>query len=231
MVSTSVNLLKSVACFAALNTEILECLLVSVKDRSFAKGEVILQEGESCPGLFVIRSGSVKLYRTSWSGDEQIMRVVVTGDCFECAPLFDKGPNPVSAQALEACNTVFIPVAGFEATISKYPEVILQLVPILSMRLRDSLNTIEDFSFRRVPTRIAKLLLQLGERQDKNKQIALPLSLTQHHLASIVGCSRQVLNGYLQELVGDGIIKIENRRIFILSPKRLMELIGSKANG
>jgi CRP/FNR family transcriptional regulator len=229
MVSTSVNLLKSVACFTTLDTEVLEWLLDSARERSFARGEVMLQEGDPCTGLFVVQSGSVKLYRTSSAGDEQIMRVVGAGGCFECAPLFDKGPNPVSAQALETCNTVFIPATSFEAMISNYPEVALQIVPILAMRLRDFLNTIEDFSFKPVSTRIAKLLLQLGGRQDKNQQVSLPVSLTQHHLACIVGCSRQVLNGYLQELVREGIIKIENRRVIVLNPEILRELTSPKA--
>lgn len=227
MISTSVNLLKSVACFAALNTEVSELLLDLARERNFAKGEVMLQEGDPCPGMFVVRSGSVKLYRTSSAGDEQIMRIVGAGGCFECAPLFDKGPNPLSAQALETCKTVFIPAASFETLISNYPEVALQFVPILAMRLRDFLNTIEDFAFKPVPTRIAKLLLQLGGRPDKNQQVSLPVPLTQHHLACIVGCSRQVLNGYLQELVREGIIKIENRRIIVLKPEILLELTGS----
>ncbi len=228
MVSTSVDLLKSVACFTGLNSEARGLLLDLARERNFARGEVMLQEGDPCPGMFVIRSGSVKLYRTSSAGDEQIMRVVGAGGCFECAPLFDKGPNPLSAQALETCNTVFISAASFETLISNYPEVALQFVPILAMRLRDLLNTIEDFSFKPVPTRIAKLLLQLGGRQDKNQQVSLPVPLTQHHLACIVGCSRQVLNGYLQELVREEIIKIENRRIIVLKPEILLELTGSK---
>ncbi len=94
-------------------------------------------EGEPCSGLFVVKSGSVKLYRTSLSGDEQIMRVVHPGGCFECAPLFDRGPNPVSAQTMEASRMVVIPMSSFELLMNSYPELALQFVPILAMRLRD----------------------------------------------------------------------------------------------
>jgi CRP/FNR family transcriptional regulator len=222
--SASANLLKSIPCFTNLNPEVLELLLDSSRKRNFAKGEFMLQEGDTCPGLFIIRSGSVKLFRTSPAGDEQIMRLVGAGGCFECAPLFDRGPNPVSAQTLETCKTMFIPSASFKSLMDGYPQIALQLVPILAMRLRDFLNTIEDFSFKSVPTRITKLLLQLVERQDEDQQVSLSIPLTQHNLACIVGCSRQVLNGYLQELVREGIIKIENRRIIVLKSKALLEL-------
>ncbi|MDP2731196.1 MAG: Crp/Fnr family transcriptional regulator [Dehalococcoidales bacterium] len=226
-----VNLLKSIPCFAGLNADVLDMLLGSARERYFSKGELLLQEGDPCPGLFVLQSGSVKLYRASLTGEEQIMRVIRPGGCFECAPLFDKGPNPVSAQALESCKAVFIPAASFNLLISNYPEVALQFVPILAMRLRDFLNTIEDFSFNTVSRRIAKLMLQLGERQDEDRHISLSVPLTQHHLACIVGCSRQVLNAYLQELIKKGIIKIEKRRIIVLKPESLLELIGHETRG
>jgi CRP-like cAMP-binding protein len=227
VISTYVNPLKSVACFATLNSEVVERLTGLARERDFAKGEFILHEGDPCPGLFVIRSGSVKLYRTSLAGNEQIMRIVGAGGCFECAPLFDKGPNPVSAQVLGTCHTVFIPAVGFEALINKYPEVSLQFAPILAMRLRDFINTIEDFSFKHVPIRIAKLILQLGGRESKNQQLSPSVPLTQYHLSCIVGCSRQVLNGYLRELITKGIIRVEHRRITVLKPEILLKLTGS----
>ncbi|MBI3930706.1 MAG: Crp/Fnr family transcriptional regulator [Chloroflexi bacterium] len=221
---TATHLLKSIPCFNSFNSEVLERLLGSAREQSFAKEETILLEGDPCPGLFVVKSGLVKLYRTSLRGDEQIMRVVSPGGCFECAPLFDGGPNPVSAQALEASKMIVIPIASFESLVSSYPEVALQFVPILAMRLRDLLNTVEDFSFRPVPSRVAKLLLQLGERPDDGSVASTSSPLTQQHLACVVGCSRQVLNSTLQELVKEGIIKIEKRRIIVLKPEALLEL-------
>jgi CRP/FNR family transcriptional regulator len=221
--TTASRILKSIPCFSGLSPEVLKQLLASAREQSFAKGETILLEGESCPGLFVMKSGAVKLYRNSRDGQEQIMRVVHPSGCFECAPLFDRGPNPVSAQALEASKAIFVPIANFESLMSSYPEIALQLVPVLSMRLRDLLNTVEDFSFRSVSSRLAKLLLQLGERQDEGSSMPTNRPLTQHHLACVVGCSRQVLNNSLRELVREDVIKIEKRRIIVLEPDALWE--------
>lgn len=222
-VSSSLNLLKSIPCFTNLNPNALEQLLKTVRDRYFTKDEMILRESEPCPGLFILKKGSVRLYRTSLAGNEQIMRVVRAGGCFECAPLFDHGPNPVSAQTLEPSSAAFIPIGSFETLIQDYPEVVLHLIPVLAMRLRDFLNTIEDLSFKPVSSRVAKLLLQLGKREYDENQLSLSVPLTQHHLACIVGCSRQVLNSYLQELVRNDIIKIEKRNIIVLQPQMLLE--------
>ncbi len=86
------------------------------------------------------------------------------------------------------------------------------------------MNTVEDFSFRRVPSRVAKLLLQLGERRGEGSAVSTSQPLTQQHLACVVGCSRQVLNSTLREMVKENIIKIERRHIIVLKPEALLEL-------
>jgi CRP/FNR family transcriptional regulator len=222
---SSLNLLKSIPCFANLDSNALERLLEKTIEQSFSKGEIILLEGEPCPGLFILKTGSVKLYRTSDMGNEQIMRVVGARGCFECAPLFDHGRNPISAQTLEPSKVVFILAASFDTLINDYPEVALQFAQILSMRLRTSLNTIGDFSFKPVSSRIAKLLLQMGEREHNKRQFSLSVPLTQHNLSCIVGCTRQSVNNSLQEMARNGIIVIKNRTIVVLQPQRLHELI------
>ncbi|MBI4283545.1 MAG: Crp/Fnr family transcriptional regulator [Chloroflexi bacterium] len=226
--TTSLNLLRSIPCFGNLTPEALAWLLDSVREQCFAKGETVFLEGEPCPGLFVVKSGTVKLYRNSPKGDEHIMRLVYRGGCFECAPIFDRGPNPVSAQALETSELLFIPAATFESLVNSYPDVVLQIVPILAMRLRNLLDKVEDLSFKRVFPRVAKLVWQLAERRD-NAPLLTPLPLlTQQHLACIVGCSRQLLNNSLRELVRRGIIKMEKRHIIVLKPESLAELTYSE---
>ena len=222
--TTSLNLMKSIPCFDSLTPEALAWLVDSTREQTFARGEIILLEGEPCPGLFLVQSGSVKLYRSSLRGDEQIMLIVYRGGCFEFAPLLDGGPNPVSAQAMEASKLLFIPASNFEVLVSTYPEVVLQIASILAMRLRNLLDKVEDFSFRRVISRVAKLVLQLGEGEGKGSIVTPARPLTQQQLACIVGCSRQLLNSSLRELVKKGVIKIEKRRIIVLKPEALLEL-------
>ncbi len=223
--SGSLDILESIPCFASFSPESMRWYLDSVTEQSFTEGKIIMLEGEPCPGLFVMKSGSVKLYRTSLEGGEQIVRIVRSGECFECVPFFDGGPNPVSAQTLERSTAYFITASDFKSLLSTCPETTLQIVPILAMRLRSFLDVIEDFSFRTVYLRLAKLLYQLSEQQDGVLVVSPALALNQQHLACILGCSRQMLNSSLQKFVRAGIIKIKGHRIVILKPEALQELI------
>ena len=211
VINDSLGLLASVPCFVRLSPKAMQCLLDSVNEQSFVKGESILLEGERCPGLFIVKSGAVTLYRSSPEGEEQIVRIVRRGGCFECAPLFDQGPNPVSAQALESSKVLLIPTSDFRSVVSAETQALLGIISILAARLRSLLNMVEDFSFRRVYSRLAKLLLQLSEPDGEVLAVLPSQLLNQEQLACMLGCSRQAVNNSLRRLLKNGIIRMDGR--------------------
>ena len=223
--SKSLELLESVSCFVCLSPSTKESLLESMVEQSFTKGELIILEGELCPGVFLVRSGAVSLYRASSDGVEQIVRIVHRGECFECAAVFDNGPNPTSAQALEATNLYLIPAETFRSVLGTEPQALLTILPILSARLRSLLSMVDDFSFLSVYSRLAKLLYQLGEWQEETLVVSPSLLLNQQHLACMLGCSRQAVNNSLRKLASKKIIRMERRRVIILKPEALRETI------
>lgn len=220
--AASLSLLESVPCFTFLDPEARQRLLDSAIAQTFTKGELLILEGEPCPGVFVVEQGTVKLYRTSPEGKEHIVRLVHPGGCFECAPIFDGGTNLTSAQAIEAARAYLLPAADFQSAVSTQPLALLEVLATMSLRLRSLLSMVEDFSFRRVPSRLANLLLQLSERGNGSSVISSPLN--QQHLSCMLGCSRQAVNSALQKLSRAGIITIDGRRIVVLKPEALKEL-------
>lgn len=212
---------KSIPCFSGFGPEAVARLMKSVREQSYPKGSVLMLEGEPCPGLFVVKSGSVKLYRSSRQGQEHIVRVVRREGCFECVPFFDRGTNPVTAEALEATTVHFLPAADFEWILANCPETFSAFAPVLAARLRSLVNMVGDFSNRQVYRRLARLLCQLCEMTDGKLLVAPAASLHQQHLACMLGCSRQIVNSALGRLAREGIIVVEARRIVILDLEAL----------
>jgi len=223
----TVNPLDSIPCFARLDPGTSKKVQQSLQLQAFSKGEVIILEGERCPGLYVVKSGSVKLYRSSPEGGEHIVRLINRSACFECAPLFDHGPNPTSAQALEDSELYLLPASDFRALLVSDSTMALRFSEVLAMRLRALLNTIEDMSFRPAHARLARLLLQMAEPRGDVLAVAPKQPLNQQHLACMLGCSRQVVNTSLNKLVRQGIIRKEGRSIIVLKPENLKELINT----
>ncbi len=131
----------------------------------------------------------------------------------------------MSAQAIEATKAYLLPASDFWTALSTQPEALLEILATISLRLRSLLNMVDDFSFKRVPSRLANLLLQLSKRQDDAPVTSPSLTnLTQQDLACMLGCSRQTVNSALQELRRDNIIEMDGHRIIVLKPKDLKQL-------
>ncbi|MBI2854617.1 MAG: Crp/Fnr family transcriptional regulator [Chloroflexi bacterium] len=218
------NPLASIPCFSSLDGDASRVVMVSLQETPYRKEEVIFFEGDPCPGLFIVKSGRVKLYRSSPNGDEHIVRVLGPSGCFECAPLFDGGPNPVSAQAMEDCILYFLPAQAFHAILTN-PEVTMSFVRVLALRLRGLLNQVEDMSFRTVRARLARLLLQMSGPAIESVAEAPLTLLNQHQLACMLGCTRQMVNSSLGSLAREGIIRKDGRRIVILKPDELKRMV------
>src|SRR5439155_18454401 len=89
--------------FANLSDAQIEALRTEVREVEYGEGEIVFREGGPAPGLCLIKRGRVRIFRTSRDGaQEQTIRVIRPGEPFNDVPLFDGGPNPTSAEAIEA---------------------------------------------------------------------------------------------------------------------------------
>lgn len=222
--NNSVASLKLIPCLASLSPEAAEYLQGTAKELSFNKDETIILEGEPCPGLFVVNSGVVKLYRVSTKGEERIVRIIRRGGCFECVPLFDGGSNPVSAETLEASTLYFVPASAFTTLLNTYPQAVSAFAAILAGRLRSLVSLRGDFCLRKVYPRLARMLYQLSEQQGQTVTVSPTIRLNQQHLGCMLGCSRQAVNTSLRKLVQAGFIKMEGHHIVILDPEALRKV-------
>ena len=95
------ELVRDFPFFAGLDPRIYDDLVAAGTLRRYAKGETLFHEGEPGKGLFFVQSGVVKVYKLSESGREQILAVQRPGDSIAELPVFDHGPYPAGAAAME----------------------------------------------------------------------------------------------------------------------------------
>ena len=108
-----------------------------------------------------------------------------------------------------------------ENFIKEQPQVALNLVKVLSRRVEELIALVEDFSFRHVSGRVAKILLEYtGSAGSANPR------LTQQEIAAIIGTAREMVGRSLKNLEGEGAIKMERNRIIITNKETLKEIAG-----
>src|SRR5207302_11440555 len=104
--AVSVRELRSLqsAFFSALATDDLAALGAAMLKRSYPAGQIVLLEGAASSVLYVVQAGRLKLFKTSPRGREQVLRLLRPGDMFNEVAVFDAGPNPATAQAIDDCT-------------------------------------------------------------------------------------------------------------------------------
>lgn len=206
--------------FTGLDTEDLRRLESEVLERSFTRGEILFLAGEPCRGLYVVKSGRVRIFKSSPKGREQVLLIANQGDSFNDVPVFDGGPNPASASALEPSVVYIILKESLLALVADCPAA-QAVIRMFATRLRYLTTVVEDFSFLSVVNRLAKMLLDLATAE--GDLVPIP-RLTQDEMAAMVGSVRDVIGRALKTLERTGAIKIEGQRILVVDPEKLKSM-------
>ena len=215
------ELLGTLLYFEALSPHQLERISREVLELSFARGEMLFFEGGQSLGLFVVKSGQVRIFKSSPEGREKVLRVASAGESFNDVPVFDGGPTPASASALEDTTVLLIPNDTMLSLLADCPAA-RAILKSFATRLRHVTTMVEDLSFRSVVERIAKLLLDLAVSEHGPSPVR---RLNQDEMAAMVGSVRDVVGRALRQIERTGAIRIEGQRILVIAPEKLRDIV------
>jgi CRP-like cAMP-binding protein len=212
---------------AQLGPETVASLLARAQRRSFNRGGVIRQKGDPGDAMFLVVRGRAKVLLPGDERKRVVLRVLERGDVFGEQSLFDGSPWETTVVAAEPTETVAFDRREFLKMLQAHPELALALLRVLSQRLREANEFIEDTVFLDVAARLAKKLLELSEIYGHDSMLGtvIALRITQHDLAAMLGVTRESVNKHLQAYRARGIIDFDRQRIVILRPSELQRRI------
>ena len=211
--------LKHIPLFSSLTPGEMEALSQRAVEKRFASGEVLFHEGEPSSGIYLLGQGSVKIYKTSGSGREIMLAVESAPSSVAEVPMFDGGPYPASARALEDVVAYHISKQDFQQVCRQNPELPLKVLAVVGQRLRHLVRVVESVTFGSVRQRLARALLEFG---DQAKTPAFPLPVTHEELAFRLGTVREVVSRNLSRFQAEGLIRIQKREISLLDREGLV---------
>ena len=213
--------LKAIPYFSGLSENNLTLIGKYVFEKRAERGEILFFEGEPADVLYFVIEGVVKVFKTSADGKEQIFNIIRPGDSFNDVPVISGGVNLASASAMSAVMLNGIKKKDLENIIKEYPQIALNIIKVLSRRVEELMALVEDFSFRRVSGRVAKILLEYTGRDGDEKP-----RLTQQEIAAMIGTAREMVGRSLKSLETDRAIRIERNHIVITDRQILRDLAG-----
>ena len=199
--------------FKSLSGDILNEVKTLLKEEDYEAGENIFIEGDKSKGIYFVADGTVKVYKSSKDGREQILKLIYPGDSFNDVTVFVKDVNPASADAVTDAKLYLLSRESMVGLIYKHPEVSLNIIRSMAEKLRYLTNAIEDLSLKHTQERIAKILLLFEGKK-----------LSQKIIADIAGTAREVVSRALKDFASQNIIKLDKRDIIILDKKKLDDL-------
>lgn len=108
---------------------------ISLKGKTYSKGQALFKAGDELKSLYAIRSGTIKSYTITEEGDEQITGFHLAGDLVG----FDAISNlqhPSFAQALETSMVCEIPFDTLDDLSGKMPNLRQQIMRLMSGEIK-----------------------------------------------------------------------------------------------
>lgn len=188
----------------------------------FSKGKIIFLEQDKAKGFYIVVRGSIKISKISMEGREQILHIFGPGEPFGEVAVFTGQPFPANAEAIAKTRLLFFPKEAFVNLISKNPSLSLNMLGVLSKRLRQFTIQVENLSLKEVPGRLATYLVLLSEEQKTIDLVILNISKVQ--LASLLGTIPETLSRIFAKMSANNLIEVDGKNIKLLDINGLQEL-------
>jgi CRP/FNR family cyclic AMP-dependent transcriptional regulator len=216
-VPDSAQVLSKVPIFSELTPAQLSFLVQRAVPHRHAPGELIFSEGDPCAGLYVVESGHIRIFKSSSAGREQVLSIDGPGSSVAELPVFDGGPYPASALAIDDATLLLFRKQDFHALCLAHPEVALKVLRVVGARLRRLVGIIEELSFTTVRRRLAAFLFRLAQREGKPtaEGIELTLPAGNQEVAAQIGTVRELVSRNLSRLQQEGILKVDGRSVVV----------------
>lgn len=211
---SKIGYLSAMDLFADMSREEQEEVSRAVTMRTCRPGTVFYNPGETGEVLFLLKKGTVQIYRLSPEGRKLVIARLKPYSFFGEMSVLGQGMYESFAEAEEECVLCAMSRADVERHIFSRPQLVLRILKAVGKRMVEVEQMLEDAAFKGLVPRIASLLL----REATGDEVK---GLSHQEIADRLGVYRESATMALNEMKMAGLIDIGRRRIAILDRKRL----------
>lgn len=222
----SIELLKKIPIFSKLSEDVLLNILKLQVVKTYKKGSVIFHEYDKGDAFFFVKSGKVKIFKTSLDGRDITLNILEEGSIFAEVTLFNDINYPATAMVLEESQIGMILNKDIEKLILKNTSLALQIIKLLNKRLYKSQSTIKDMAFSDTFVRVTNVLIDLSSSHGivTNNGIEINMNITRQDIADMVGTTRETVSRIIADLKRDGLIETNSKKIIIIDIENFKKL-------
>ncbi|MEP6820426.1 MAG: DUF1003 domain-containing protein [bacterium] len=154
--SDEADSLSRIPLFKRLTSEELEQLAAEVDQVKFDADEIVFNEQDKGDALYVVESGSVRI----WVLDEDVKPVTLAelkpGEFFGELAVLDRGPRSTNATAIEETTLHRLSSDDFQAFLMKHPDVAIDVICEIGARMRQTNMLVSQRATRNINVEMAE---------------------------------------------------------------------------
>jgi CRP/FNR family transcriptional regulator, dissimilatory nitrate respiration regulator len=212
MTPDPVTILQNSRFFMSVRGPSFERLKAMVLLRRYERATMVFREGDECPGVFVVGSGLVRIYKSSPAGREHVLHLVSPGGTFAEVAAIGGFKCPAFAEALEDSACALLPASAFGRALREDHQLCLQLMMSMCGWVKHLVGQVEDIALRDALGRVSRYLAGVADPADG--RVRLP-SLKKH-LASHLNLTSETLSRTLRRLTDMGIIDPDDEQGLVI---------------
>lgn len=174
-------------------------------------GRDVFVEGDDAAAIALLLSGTVRVYKIGETGREiTLYRFGLGESCVLTAnAILSNQTFPAIATVEQEAEAAMVPAADFRDWVGRYEAWRTFIFDLLSQRLVEVLDVVDDVVFRRMDARLATFLAARSRQEN-------PLQITHQEIAAELGTAREVISRLLDDLVNEGAIRSSRGLIEVL---------------
>ena len=189
--------------------------------RQAQRGELVATAEDLTRRMFVLVEGKINMVCTNSEGRRLVVGRLEPGAVFGEGALSTHGDLNVFAEAASDLTLWTIPGSEARNATIQYPILGWALLQTHGERLFQVENSLEDVAYKKLPERLAALLLDLCD------STAGVIRGTSHQaLADHLGTYRETVSAILRDFKRQQLVELGYRRINVLNVEELREIAG-----
>jgi CRP/FNR family transcriptional regulator len=189
--------------------------------KTYAEGELIALQGHTWKYCFILITGEISVQKLSPEGRSLGAWRLSPKQVFWSPSLFDDGPLPASLEARKACQIQLWPHERILPSVQNNQPALWDLCFLLTQRMRQASEIVEDLAFHPVTSRLARLLVK---QYAETAHAPIERSFTLDEMATMIGTTPVMVCKILSRFAGEEIIKVSRTEFEIVEHDKLEQI-------
>ena len=196
---------------------------------AFPEHAVVLVEGQSPWGIFILCQGCAKLSTTSREGKTLIVRIAEPGEVLGLHAVLTGGPYELTVETMQPCQLNFVGREDMLRFLREHADASLHATQHLARDCSDAYGVVRTIGLSHsVSERFARFLLETAaEGEVSNGTVRVRLAMTHEEILQLVGTSRETITRLLSEFRRHQMAELKGSTLIIRNRPALKHMVGA----